>query len=169
MNLSRMPVLLTCLALGSLVLAGVTMDYDSEGRFSEYRTYAWARGTSASDIVQKQIVRAVEAELAVKGFEKVQEAPDVFVITHAGIHPEQRVDVNDYGYRRRIGLGTTTVNIYNIQVGTLVVDILDGESKILVWRGVVTATVSDKPEKSEKKINKAVTKLFQNYPPPAGK
>lgn len=58
---------------------------------------------------------------------------------------------------------TTTVNEY--KVGTMVVDIFDAKDKKLVFRGVGQDEVSDKPEKNEKKIEKATEKMFKNFPP----
>jgi hypothetical protein len=39
----------------------------------------------------------------------------------------------------------------------------------LVWRGVVSKTLDPKakPEKRQKNLTKALTKLFKNYPPTA--
>jgi hypothetical protein len=43
----------------------------------------------------------------------------------------------------------------------------DPAQKQLVWRGSATKTLDTKakPEKKEKNIKKAVTKLLKNYPP----
>ena len=49
--------------------------------------------------------------------------------------------------------------------GTLVVDISNGQSKALIWRGTAADTLSDNPDKNTKKIEKAVEKMFKNYPP----
>ena len=43
--------------------------------------------------------------------------------------------------------------------------IYDANTKKMVWRGVGTATVSDKPSKNNSKIDKAITKMFEHYPP----
>jgi hypothetical protein len=58
-----------------------------------------------------------------------------------------------------------TVNQYVTNVGTLVVDIDDGKTKQLLWLGAAKGTLSDKPEKNSQKIDKAVTKMFKQYPP----
>jgi hypothetical protein len=34
----------------------------------------------------------------------------------------------------------------------------------MVWRGVATATASDKPTKNTDKMNKALDKMFEKYP-----
>ncbi len=53
----------------------------------------------------------------------------------------------------------------DVAVGTLIVDLVDSDSGDLVWRGVGSGTLSTKPEKNEKKINKVASKMFKNFPP----
>jgi hypothetical protein len=45
----------------------------------------------------------------------------------------------------------------------------DPAKKQLVWRGTATKTLDPKakPEKRQKNLAKAMTKLFKNYPPKA--
>ena len=65
---------------------------------------------------------------------------------------EYRTFYNGLGGWRRGGFGseaTTTVEDY--KVGTLVLDMYDTQSKRLVWRGTASDSLSDKPEKNEKK------------------
>ena len=52
-------------------------------------------------------------------------------------------------------------------VGTLVVDLRDGRSGSVVWRGVASRDLDAKasPEEREKNINKVVEKMFKHYPP----
>jgi hypothetical protein len=38
------------------------------------------------------------------------------------------------------------------------------DSKRVVWRGVGTDTLSEKPAKNEKKIEKVVGKIFEHFP-----
>jgi len=51
------------------------------------------------------------------------------------------------------------------QVGTLVVDLFDTETKQVVWWSTASDTVSDKPEKNAKHLNEAVEKMFKDFPP----
>ena len=57
---------------------------------------------------------------------------------------------------------TSTIN-----VGTLLVDLYDPAKARLVWRGDGTKTIDVKkdPEKNYKNLQKAVAKIFKNYPP----
>ena len=47
--------------------------------------------------------------------------------------------------------------------GTLIVDVWNAAEKSLMWRGTSTDTLSDKPEKNEKKINKGMKKMFEEF------
>jgi len=44
-------------------------------------------------------------------------------------------------------------------------DLFDTSTKQVVWRGVASDTVSDKPEKNEKHLYEAVAKMFKDFPP----
>jgi Domain of unknown function (DUF4136) len=63
-------------------------------------------------------------------------------------------------------MGMTTTSGQNIPTGQLIVDIADTQNKKFIWRGTGSDTLSDKPEKNEKKLNKALTKMFEKFPPP---
>jgi len=60
-------------------------------------------------------------------------------------------------------MATTTVE--NVPVGTLVIDMYDTSNKQLIWRGLAHDQLSDKPDKDTKKLEKAVNKMFDNFPP----
>jgi hypothetical protein len=70
---------------------------------------------------------------------------------------------------RGFGDGMATTTVENTPVGTLMVDIFDGQTKKLVWRGSSSETITDNPEKNEKKLAKAVEDMFKKFPPPEPK
>ena len=168
---SVMVVLFVLLLLaGSAFPQKVSVDYDREADFSKYKTYAWAEGISAKDpFMHQRIVDAIDAQLAAKGWTKVDRSqdPDAYVLYQAAVSEEKEVQVWGTGYGRgwRYGGGTTQVDVNKILIGQLVVDIGDAASKKLVWRGRASDTLSDKPEKNEKKIKKAVEKMFKKFLP----
>jgi hypothetical protein len=47
------------------------------------------------------------------------------------------------------------------------VELADAKNKQLLWRGSVTNTITDNSNKNINNLDKAVTKLFQNFPPKA--
>ena len=69
--------------------------------------------------------------------------------------------------RRRWGGTTSTTQVRDILVGTLVIDLADAKKAQLAWRGMGVKEVNTQanPEKRDKSINNAVKKIFKNYPP----
>jgi hypothetical protein len=47
-----------------------------------------------------------------------------------------------------------------------VVDIARVKDKRFIWRGLATASISDKPAKVSKGLSNALDKMFQKFPPP---
>jgi len=48
--------------------------------------------------------------------------------------------------------------------GSLIVDLVDASNNEMVWRGLATAVLSDKTKNNERKLNKAIRKMFKKYP-----
>ncbi len=44
-------------------------------------------------------------------------------------------------------------------------DVFDGESKLLVWQGVVTKTIEEDPQKRDETISRTIAALMENFPP----
>ena len=172
MKLSRI-VLSFCFLLliaGSALAQKVSVDFDKSTDFSKYKTYAWEAGTSAQNpMTHQRIVAGIDAQLAGKGLRKVESNPDIVVVYHAAT--DTQVSINTLGGGSlggwRFGAGTATVD--KVPVGQLIVDIGDTSSRKFVWRGTASGTISSKPEKNEKALNTALTKMFQNFPQPQPK
>jgi hypothetical protein len=67
------------------------------------------------------------------------------------------------------GFGEATTTTVNQQVSNLVVDLFDGSSKNLVWRGVATGNLSSNASKNTKSLDNDIAKMFKGFPPKAGK
>ncbi len=52
-----------------------------------------------------------------------------------------------------------------VPVGTLMVDVYDSKTHQLQWRGTVHEDLSNKASKNTSKLDKAVDKMFDKYPP----
>ena len=142
----------------------VTVDADPSATFSAYRTYAWTAGTpSPNPLGEDRIHASVDQQLAAKGFTMAAN-PDVYVATQVVTREQKELVASGFGGGWGFGgYGTASVETY-VQ-GTLVVDVYDAQTKKLVWRAKATDTASDKPEKNTAKINKALAKMFERYPP----
>jgi hypothetical protein len=156
---------LTVFLAATAVVAGVSVDYDRSADFPAFKTFAFKEGTPADNpFVQERIEAAIRRELEAKGLKMVEGDADLNVVTHVAVTVQTRVDVSGYGGRYR-SWGTATAHVSEIPIGNLMIDLVNASADQLVWRGIGSGTVSKKPEKSEKKINKVVGKLFKDFPP----
>lgn len=177
-------IALSALALGSAQAQDVRYNFDKNTDFSKFKTYKWVALKDAApvnDLVDKQIKSGVEAQLAAKGLSKVDADPaDLYVGYQAAVGQEKQFTSynSSWGYgpgwygggwygAGGMSSGTTTGQTSTIYVGQLAVDMYDTANKDLVWRGLVSKTIDQnaKPDKQEKNLNKALTKLFKKYPP----
>ena len=130
----------------------VSYDYDRAATFSQYKTYAWTRGSELTDANHERLVRAVDAALVKKGLARVEwtAGPDVLVAYHANFE----IEGHELGTQR-------------ILVGTLVIDIADARTRKTVWQSRFTSDVrlSASPESRGKRIANATERMFKDYPP----
>jgi hypothetical protein len=153
-----------CACLTAAIAAqDVSVDFDKEADFSKFKTYAWQTGQPApSPLVDKRIVSAIDGQLAEKAWTKTDASPDAMVVYYAAVKEQKQL--NGWGSGPRWS-AHGTVNVDTIRIGQLVVDVYDAKTKELVWRGIASDTVSDKPEKNDKKLSAVVAKLFKQFPP----
>lgn len=163
----------------------VRYNFDKDSDFSKFKTYKWVAlkgATPVDDITDKQIKEAIDAQLATKGLSKVEgDDANLFVGYQVAIGTEQQFTSYDTGWGYGPGWygrgwyggggGMTTGQTSTIYKGQLAVDMYNSAKHDLVWRGVASKTLDPKakPDKREKNLTKALTKLFKNYPPQAKK
>jgi hypothetical protein len=185
-RLGFLSIIFFTLAAGSSAFPqDVRYNFDKNAPFSTYKTYKWVSikdAAKVSDLVDKQIKDAIDAELRTKGLTKVEtDNADLFIGYQAAVGEEKQFTSysTDWGYGPGWGRGgwygaggmstTTTGQTSTIYVGQLALDMYDSTKHNLVWRGVASKTIDQKakPDKQQKNLAKAVTKLLKNYPPPA--
>ncbi|UCF67816.1 MAG: DUF4136 domain-containing protein [Acidobacteriota bacterium] len=164
MRRHRLIILVVLLMALPCVAQSVSVDYDKDTDFSRYRSYAWKEGTPVPNPLSHQrIVNAIEYHLAMKGFEQVDQDPDMYVSYHAAA--KEDLEITDWGHRGPRWGWTRDIDVRKILVGIIVVDMIDADDDKLFWRATASDTVSSKPEKNEKKINRAAKKMFKKFPP----
>ncbi len=150
-------------------LAGVKTDWDQSANFSNYKTFAWGKGTPAKNpLMDQRIVEGVNKRLADKNFLRVEpnNNPDLIVLYHAASGQQTQLNTTStggWGWYWGGGMSTTTVN--TIPVGQLTVDIGDAKTNKLLWMGSASDTLSNDPQKNQKKLESALDKMFKNFPP----
>jgi hypothetical protein len=163
---------IAALLLSSVAFAQkINTDYDHSAVFANYHTYMWEKSPHpARGFWNQRIVDAVNKQLQAKGLTEVQSNPDVWVVYSNSIHDQKEVIGTGYGFGPGWGWGywgpgTVQYNTYVTKQGTLVVEIADAKDKELLWRGAATDTISDNSSKNISNLDKAVSKMFQYYPP----
>jgi len=173
------PLLAVVLALACSSMS-FNSDWDRDADFASYSTYAWleqeadqASGNAAqaqqqNSLLAKRVRTAADYEMGRKGFTVDTNNPDLLLVFHTGL--QDKVNVTDYGYRYSYdywGWGGRDIDVYQYTEGTLIIDMIDHNTKELVWRGSATATVDAgaSSQKREEKIGKAITGILESYPP----
>jgi hypothetical protein len=171
--------------LGVLVCLGIAafgqevqFDYDRSASFNAYKTYQWVdyKAVPVGDqLLDQDIKRAVDAQLAGKGLRRVESGADLLVGYQAAISQEKQFDSLGWGGPPVLGpwgnWGNNRVTSSTIEVGKLVIGLFDPATKQLVWRGAASKTldINKDPDKNYRNLEKAMAKLFKNYPPRGGK
>jgi hypothetical protein len=162
-----------------LLAQKVSYDFNKSANFAGYKTYAFKDGTKVGQqLIDDRIVAAIESELGAKGLTKATADPDVYVVYHVAFDKEKDISTYSSGYAGGYGAygwgwgggwggGTTTTQVRDILIGTMVIDVADAKQGQLAWRGMGVKEVNTqaKPEKRDKSISEAVKKIFKNYPP----
>jgi Domain of unknown function (DUF4136) len=160
---TALAVIGVCLLPLTAVAQKVSVDCDKDADLSKYSTYTWRAGRAAPNpLVDRRILGAIDRQLASKGWTQTHGAPQAIVVYTAGMDVQRQL--NGFGSGPRWS-GVGTVRMEEQKIGQLLVDIYDAATGRLLWRGFASDTVSDKPEKNEKRINDAAAKLFRQFPP----
>ena len=147
-------------------------------------------GLVVDRILDSRIRRAVENQLAIQGHQKLTpEKADFLIGYHAAVQEKLRVTTMDdhYGYGRGWrpsrrpyggrggysrgsysgGRGYSRTFVAKYDEGTLVLDIVDPKTKMLLWRASAQAEVDrdDSLEKRQKRLNEAVRRMLEDFPP----
>jgi hypothetical protein len=161
------------------------VDHDTRHDFSGASSYAWFKlaappdqakpPTEENTILTRRIRWAVDGELASKGFAAKPVGEADLLVTYSLVLQSRMVMYHTgwsapYGYWGWGGWGwgvgwsggRTSVDTYT--EGTIVVDVLDSESRRLVWRGIVE-NAFNKANPDDEKIGKVVSRVMEEFPP----
>jgi Domain of unknown function (DUF4136) len=149
-----------------LVAQQVSVNYLKTQDFSKYHTYAWAEENpnQIRNSILAQVAKTdIEAALQSKGLTQVRrlENPDLIVLASGGAR--RQTSYNAWGSGPFFGrMGTITPE--QSTEATLIVSLYDAKAKQLVWRGMSQSTLSNNGNKNQKQVDKAVQKMFKQYP-----
>jgi hypothetical protein len=144
---------------------------------SRYHTYDWGPADAfptgdprldKDPFFKDHVTGAVEKELSGRGFEwATSSTPDLLIHYHANI--SERMDINRFDRERGYCDADSCAGVVRYEAGTLVIDVVDGRTNTLLWRGWAQASVGDmlnNRDRMAQRIDEAVTRMFERFPRP---
>jgi len=175
-KISIVALFVAVLVVGCAPMLEVSNNFDPETNFAQYATYdlapkdqlemsaeTAAKFSGKRDLIDEEIVKALTAEMEAKGFKRDTENPDIVVVYLLGVRRE--VFAADFGYEYAFESGM--VSTQTVQDGAMRIDMIDNETKIVVWQGEGYGAVNRDPTEDmiRKNIDRAVKKILDQYPP----
>ncbi len=170
----------------------VSSIHDQDAVFTGLETYDWMpeprerTGDPRIDdeALNTRIRTTIEAQLAANGFQKrASGQPDFYIGYHAAL--DDRLDIEDinsyYNYAAAPGMGSglhtavaggwvyagSDTKVREYAIGTLVLDIVEPDTRNLLWRGTAQAEIDkkDSADKREQRLKTAVRMMLSGFPP----
>jgi hypothetical protein len=152
----------------------VNVDYDHSINFLKYKSYTLQKLHATDPGVETRLTIAIDRDLQARYLHPQDKDPDIIVAV-----VESNQDKTEYStffdslsglsWERGWGSGgflDSAATLQDIPAGTLVVNMWDGKTKKLIWRGIITepaSVISDK--EADQKMDKAVGQLLGQFPP----
>jgi hypothetical protein len=184
---------LSVAAVSGLLLAScgsvAHVEKDKNANFSSYHTYAWVDSktsqgdsgtTKVSDLTERRIREAVDAELAKTGWKESKHRPDVLlsydVLVERSVkeesnpvytQPTTRYAYNPYS-RRWISIYYPSQFLgydndqRSVREGTITVSIIDAKTDKTIWQGWTTDEVNSR-NLTSKEIQNSVKSIFRKF------
>jgi hypothetical protein len=152
----------------------VYSDMDPDYDLWTYKSFDWGQKVNIeagnnplryNELNDKRIKAAVIEQLQSRGFILREQDPDLILHYHIIINDKTAVTTEPFGYRYGSYWMRSGVNMYYYREGTLIIDLMERNTKNLVWRGWAVANVDEiDPEEVDEVIKLAVEKIFRKFP-----
>ena len=138
----------------------VSIDYDGDVGFLQYKTYSWIEcgRPENSKLNHKLVIERIEEHLAARGLRKVDLSEADLYVAYGGAIEDCVWDDCDY-------LGSGGCARFTDEEAILAVKLIEARTKKIIWQARTVYTLSDKAEKNQRRVDKAVQKIFKKYPP----
>lgn len=168
-------VAMTLTACGLGIVAGA--DFAPGIDYARYASFVWDEPDDRpvgdprlqnNPFFEQRLHAAVAVELAEHGIR--EGAQGASLIVHHHVTVRDRIDVYEADERAGYGAvrGTATPEVVEFSEGTILIDIADGETRDVLWRGWaqfdITRALSD-PEVMDRAIQEAIGQMFERFPP----
>jgi len=153
----------------------INVDYDHTFQFNKMKSYSWGKIQTTDPMLEPRVTGSINHVIQGYGFmESDKNKKGDFIVTAVEAStPGQYVafyrGLPNLDWHRGWaggGFSDSATTLRQIHGGTLIVDIYDGASGKLIWRG--TAAEGSQEKLSQAKVDKAVSTMFASYPPKSG-
>jgi hypothetical protein len=143
--------------------------------FQQYRTYDWGPADALpigdprldnNPFFHDYLQGSVEKQLAAKGLVR-STSGDADLLLHYHASVNHRFEVHGVDRQNGYCYADCEPQVIEYEQGTLVLDVVDAETKKVVWRGWAQDSVEgiiDNQERLERQIGEAVTRMMRRFP-----
>ncbi len=177
------------MSISSCSTMTIDVDYNESISFTGLKNFDWVPGTpvksnnpkvDSNTLLHDRIRQEIISWLLAHGYTHNKDQKADFLVAYQLIVEDKTkiTVINDYydypigwgyyGYGRPYGYGgRSRQHAYEYKEGALIIDIVNPETKKLMWRGSATDEVSasSKPDKKNKQIKEAVDRILSEFPP----
>ena len=170
-TLSILTALSYILALTGCPTVTAKYDYDIQTDFSRLQTFRWQPlpgDMQIDELTERRIKKAVNKQLRDKRLIIVSSNPDFLISLH--LKKQIKKEMVDWSYPSvpyGSYWGGRVIESYKYEEETLALDFIDTRTKRLRWTGSTTLITEQplSPQKRTDRINEAVSKILDNFPP----
>lgn len=148
----------------------IISDTEESINFRKYKTYAIIHDDHGFEIGTNPINKlridsAIESEVMAIGYEH-SEDPDLQISWFVKVDTKLEQGVYNAYYSK--WRSPRAIEVYEYQVGTLVVDIVDSNTGKVVWHVKVSGNITEEIPNVEVKIKEVVKEIFNSYKKDSG-
>ena len=171
-TIKYLPIFLL-LILTSCSSVRVNSDYDQKVNFEKYKTFAYLKSSidkvEISDLDKKRILRSIDETMSNKGFNK-SETPDMLISFFTKENQQVNVYNNNnfgwgWGWNPYWGTSIYYSSVSSYPEGTLYINILDANTKDLIWQGEGSGYLTNDTKQKDERIKEFATKILEQFPP----
>ncbi|HEX8038303.1 MAG TPA: DUF4136 domain-containing protein [Chryseosolibacter sp.] len=152
----------------------VYSDYDPDYDVRQYQTFGWMAKADIeagqnpiyyNELNDKRIRSAVNTELTTRGYQLTETQPQLLIHYHIIVDDRTVIATDPYGAYYGPYWMRMQTNVYPYREGTLIIDLMSGETGNLIWRGWAFSAIQSTytAEQADRVVKAAVTKIFRKF------
>ncbi len=164
------------LSLQACKTVEVYSDFDPNAKFDSYSNFMVLKSLKSVPLKENSkqwLHAAINEQMSSRGYTETKD-PDLLVKVKVKTSTKETTSLqrnNDfywgstyYPYGWGINTGIDRVNYETHTEGTIIIDVIDRESKELIWQGRASGAAKSSKGLNEASVHKIISKIFSTYP-----